>query len=122
MLELLKDYYILKSLCRLALALLCGGLLGIERGRKKRPAGFRTYMLVCMGSALVMMTNEYINDVYGTGDVARMGAQVIDGIGFLINDLSPALLVNLRLPKKQSHSEVLTTLSSLDGVLFLEEL
>jgi putative Mg2+ transporter-C (MgtC) family protein len=226
MLELINDYYVLSSLFRLALALLCGGILGIERGRKKRPAGFRTYMLVCMGSALVMMTNEYINNVYGTGDVARMGAQVINGIGFLgagtiiftghnkvkglttaaglwasaciglavgigfyvgaiigtgmiffamallhnlddfvissskainlyieldktsdmktvfkqlkshsisitdldvkragiVNDLGPALLINLRLPKKQSHTEVLDTLSSLEGVLYLEEL
>lgn len=62
---------------------MCGGVLGIERGRKKRPAGFRTYMLVCLGAALVMMTNEYICDVYQTGDPARMGAQVISGIGFL---------------------------------------
>lgn len=72
-----------KSLVRLSLALLCGGILGIERGRKKRPAGFRTYMLVCVGAALVMMTNEYICKVYGSGDPARMGAQVISGIGFL---------------------------------------
>lgn len=75
--------YILSSFVRLFLALLCGGILGMERGRKKRPAGFRTYILVCLGSSLVMMTNEYINDIYGTGDVARMGAQVISGIGFL---------------------------------------
>ncbi|MDF2484549.1 MAG: MgtC/SapB transporter [Herbinix sp.] len=71
------------TLLRLVLALICGGTLGIERGRKKRPAGFRTYMLVCLGAALVMMTNEYISDTYGTSDVARMGAQVISGIGFL---------------------------------------
>lgn len=70
-------------LLRLFLALLCGGVLGIERGRKKRPAGFRTYMLVCLGAALVMMTNEYICRIYGTGDPARMGAQVVSGIGFL---------------------------------------
>ena len=65
------------------LALLCGGVIGIERGRKKRPAGFRTYMLVCLGATLVMMTNDYICKIYGSGDVARMGAQVVNGIGFL---------------------------------------
>ncbi len=81
--RIFTDYYIVSSLLRLTLALICGGILGMERGRKKRPAGFRTYMLVCMGSALVMMTNEYINDVYDNIDVARMGAQVINGIGFL---------------------------------------
>jgi putative Mg2+ transporter-C (MgtC) family protein len=83
MLEELAGLNILTTLIRLVLALLCGGILGIERGRKKRPAGFRTYMLVCLGAALVMMTNEYICDIYGTGDPARMGAQVISGIGFL---------------------------------------
>lgn len=49
----------------------------------KRPAGFRTYILVCIGATLIMMTNEYICKTYGTGDPARMGAQVISGIGFL---------------------------------------
>ena len=68
---------------KLVIALICGGLLGIERGRKKRPAGFRTYMLVCIGAALVMMTNQYISELYQTGDPSRMGAQVISGIGFL---------------------------------------
>lgn len=68
---------------KLILALVCGGVLGIERGRKKRPAGFRTYMLVCMGAALVMMTNQYICERYMTGDPSRLGAQVISGIGFL---------------------------------------
>ena len=68
---------------RLLLALICGGVLGIERGRKNRPAGFRTYMLVCVGAALVMITNEYIYNHYGTGDPTRLGSQVISGIGFL---------------------------------------
>lgn len=68
---------------RLILSLLCGGILGIERGRKKRPAGFRTYMLVCMGSALVMITNQYISQIYGSTEITRMGAQVVSGIGFL---------------------------------------
>lgn len=68
---------------KLVLALICGGLLGIERGLKKRPAGFRTYMLVCLGATLVMMTNQYICETYQTGDPSRLGAQVISGIGFL---------------------------------------
>ena len=68
---------------KIALALICAGVIGIERGRKKRPAGFRTYMVVCLGATLVMMTNEYLCKIYGTGDVARLGAQVISGIGFL---------------------------------------
>lgn len=74
---------ILDIIIKLVLALICGGILGIERERKKRPAGFRTYMLVCLGATLVMMTNQYIYEQYNTGDPARMAAQVISGIGFL---------------------------------------
>lgn len=68
---------------RLGLSMLLGGILGIERGQKRRAAGFRTYMLVCLGATLVMITSQYIVQVFGTGDVGRMGAQVISGIGFL---------------------------------------
>lgn len=68
---------------RLLLAVIIGGILGWERGRKNRPAGLRTYMLVCLGAAVVMMTNQYVTQCLGTGDPVRMGAQVISGIGFL---------------------------------------
>lgn len=81
--EVLKEINMVSITVRLLLSLLCGGILGVERGRKKRPAGFRTYMLVCMGAALVMLTSEYITRIYGNADPARMGAQVISGIGFL---------------------------------------
>lgn len=70
-------------LLRLLLATIIGGILGWERGRKNRPAGLRTYMLVCLGAAIVMMTNQYVTQCIGTGDPVRMGAQVISGIGFL---------------------------------------
>lgn len=68
---------------RLLLALVCGGILGFERERRKQPAGFRTYMLVCVSSALVMMTNQFLAAKYPGIDPSRMGAQVISGIGFL---------------------------------------
>lgn len=68
---------------RLLAAVLLGGVLGLERGMKKRPAGLRTYMLVCAGACLIMLTNQFIFQVYGTGDPVRMGAQVVSGIGFL---------------------------------------
>ncbi len=77
------DFNCISITVRLALSLLCGGVLGFERERKGRAAGFRTYMLVCMGATLVMLTNQYIHDYTGTGDIARLGAQVISGIGFL---------------------------------------
>ena len=68
---------------RILFSLLLGGILGLERGLKNRPAGLRTYILVCMGSCIVMMTNQYVYQVYDTGDPVRMAAQVISGIGFL---------------------------------------
>lgn len=83
MLELLKDLNTVSILIRMLLSLLVGGLLGIERGRSNRPAGFRTYTLVCLGSTLVMMTNQYVYQTFGTSDPVRLGAQVISGIGFL---------------------------------------
>ena len=68
---------------RILFSLILGGILGLERGLKNRPAGLRTYILVCMGSCIVMMTNQYVYQVYDTGDPVRMAAQVISGIGFL---------------------------------------
>lgn len=68
---------------RVCMAMLLGGVLGIERGRKHRPAGFRTYMLVCLGTTMVMLTNQFAYERFGGGDPVRMGAQVISGIGFL---------------------------------------
>ncbi|MCR5684333.1 MAG: MgtC/SapB family protein [Lachnospiraceae bacterium] len=68
---------------RIAVAVLLGGIIGFERGMKNRPAGLRTYMLVCVGSCLIMLTNQYIFQVFKTGDPVRMGAQVVSGIGFL---------------------------------------
>ena len=68
---------------RLAAAFLLGGILGLERGLKQRPAGLRTHMLVCVGACMIMLTNQYIFQAYQTGDPVRMGAQVVSGIGFL---------------------------------------
>ena len=67
---------------RLLLALACGGVLGFERTRKRRPAGLRTYMLVCVGAAVIMMTAQFMHQIWG-GDLGRLPAQVISGIGFL---------------------------------------
>jgi Uncharacterized membrane protein len=68
---------------RIILAILCGGIIGLERGKANQPAGMRTYMLVCLGSTLVMLTAEHMYNSYGTGDPSRLGAQIINGIGFL---------------------------------------
>ena len=68
---------------RTIFAIIVGGILGWERGLRNRPAGFRTHMLVCLGAAIVMMTNQYVYQTLNIGDPVRMGAQVISGIGFL---------------------------------------
>lgn len=79
----IREVTYLSIALRILAAVVIGGLLGLERGLKNRPAGLRTYMLVCTGACLIMLTNQYIFQVFGSGDPVRMGAQVVSGIGFL---------------------------------------
>lgn len=55
----------------------------MERRYRRRAAGMRTHALVCLGAALVMITNQYIFSEFNASDPTRLGAQVISGIGFL---------------------------------------
>lgn len=68
---------------RLILVIIFSGIIGIERASKKHEAGLRTYILVCVGAAVSMLTNQFIFETFQTGDVGRIAAQVISGIGFL---------------------------------------
>ncbi|HML68483.1 MAG TPA: MgtC/SapB family protein [Clostridia bacterium] len=68
---------------RIALSLGCSAFLGFERVRKRRAAGVRTYILVCVASSVVMMTSQFIAATDLSTDLTRLGAQVISGIGFL---------------------------------------
>ena len=71
-------------LLRLAVAVLVGGLIGLERSAKNRPAGFRTHILVCMGAAVAAMTALFIFlKLKLPTDVSRMAAQIISGLGFI---------------------------------------
>ena len=79
----LREVTYLAVILRIVAAVIFGGLIGMERGMKNRPAGLRTYMLVCVGACLIMLTNQYLFQVTGTGDPMRLGAQVVSGIGFL---------------------------------------
>lgn len=79
----LRDVNLCSIFTRILLSVMIGGALGFERGRKRHPAGFRTYILVCLGATLVMMTNQYVFRTFNTGDISRLGAQVVSGIGFL---------------------------------------
>ncbi|WP_369345662.1 MgtC/SapB family protein [Caldalkalibacillus mannanilyticus] len=75
---------------RLILATILGGIVGIEREQNNHPAGFRTHILVCVGSALIMLISmygfeEFFNEHqnFVVSDPARLAAQVVSGIGFL---------------------------------------
>ena len=69
---------------RLVLAVLCGGIIGIERERKRRPAGFRTHILICLGACMATLTSQFLAlELQLYTDMARLGAQVIAGIGFI---------------------------------------
>ncbi len=82
---ILHEVNVISITIRILMAMFMGGILGFERERKNRPAGFRTYMLVCIGAALVMITNQYVYENFdaSSSDPVRLGAQVISGIGFL---------------------------------------
>ena len=82
MIDITFDKEFLSAILRIFAAMICGGVIGLERGKANQPAGMRTYMLVCLG-AVVMLTGEYVYMEYGAGDPSRLGAQVISGIGFL---------------------------------------
>ena len=80
----LRDLNFVSISLRLVLALFLGGAIGFERGRRGRAAGFRTHIIVCLGATMATMTGQFIIEVLGlAGDPARLGAQVISGIGFL---------------------------------------
>ncbi|MGI6117487.1 MAG: MgtC/SapB family protein [Bilifractor sp.] len=79
-----RDLNIATTAFRLILASVCGGIIGLERELRRRAAGFRTHILICLGASITTLTSEYLllYMKYYT-DVARLGAQVIAGIGFI---------------------------------------
>ena len=84
LLETASSWSLLAVTIRLLFALIVGLIVGIDRERKRRVAGIKTHILVCLGSALVMITSQYMMVEFGDmADISRMGAQVISGVGFL---------------------------------------
>lgn len=91
----LRQLNIESMMLRIVLAMIMGGIIGLDREMKRRPAGFRTYLLVAMGAALTMILSQYLNlmlsgpwydalnDFGDHTDQVRLGAQVISGIGFI---------------------------------------
>lgn len=81
-----KDMSIFEIIFKLTLACVLGGVIGLERESLNRPAGLRTYTLVCVGSALAMLVSMdmyYSFNQTVNADPGRIAAQVISGIGFL---------------------------------------
>ena len=105
-LELLKDFNTISVIIRILLAMLLGGLIGLEREKSKRPAGFRTHILVCVGSCMTALIGIFVwSETGSTADPLRVSAQVISGIGFLG--------VGTILVKEHDHITGLTTAAGL---------
>ena len=76
--------FLIRVIFNLLLSVVIGGLIGNERGRHGRAAGMRTHIIVCLGAALTSMMSVYVNKAAGdSGDVFRISAQVVCGVGFL---------------------------------------
>lgn len=80
----LREITTVAVLVRLIFAMLCGGAIGIEREHKRRTAGFRTHILICLGAAMTTMVSQFLfKEMHLYTDIGRLGAQVIAGIGFI---------------------------------------
>ncbi|MDH4127415.1 MAG: MgtC/SapB family protein [Spirochaetota bacterium] len=77
-----NEIHILTVSFKLFFALLCGGVIGFERGRHNQPAGLRTHIIISVGACLIMILSIYIGNTYDS-DPSRIAAQVVSGIGFL---------------------------------------
>jgi len=103
---MLMDFNTISVIVRVFLAMFFGGLIGLEREKNKRPAGFRTHILVCVGSCLTALIGLFVWMEFGnTADPMRISAQVISGIGFLG--------VGTILVKEHDHITGLTTAAGL---------
>lgn len=105
-LEMLKDFNTVSVVVRIFLAMLLGGFIGMEREKSRRPAGFRTHILVCVGSCMTALIGLFVwSGLNGASDPLRVAAQVISGIGFLG--------VGTILVKEHDHITGLTTAAGL---------
>ena len=82
--EFMREINIVTVFVRLALAMVFGGIIGLERGKQGRAAGMRTHILVCLGATLTALIGFFAAEVLDmSNDPLRVAAQVISGIGFL---------------------------------------
>lgn len=105
-LNFLNDFHIVSIIVRIFLAMLLGGVIGSEREKSRRPAGFRTHILVCVGACMTSLIGLYVwHEMGEVTDPVRISAQVISGIGFLG--------VGTILVKEHDHITGLTTAAGL---------
>lgn len=81
--DIVTDFNDVSVALRLILALVMGGLIGMERGLHGRAAGMRTHILVCVGACMTALVGIYIMRINPNENITRIAAQVISGIGFL---------------------------------------
>lgn len=80
----LRDMNNVNTVLRLLFAFVCGGLIGMERSAKNRPAGLRTHILVCLAACAASMTGLYLYlNLHLPTDISRLGAQIVSGRGFI---------------------------------------
>lgn len=104
--NLISEFSEISVIVRILLAMLLGGIIGIEREKSKRPAGFRTHILVCVGASMTALIGLFVwNQMGDVTDPVRICAQVISGIGFLG--------VGTILVKEHDHITGLTTAAGL---------
>ncbi len=78
------DWTMTNIAIRMLVAMLLGAIIGINRGVRRKGAGMKTHTIVCLGSALVSLTGQFMSVEFpGEADMSRMAAQVISGVGFL---------------------------------------
>ena len=103
---MLTEFNDVSVVVRIFLAMLLGGGIGMEREKSKRPAGFRTHILVCVGSCMTALIGLFAWQEFGNmSDPLRISAQVVSGIGFLG--------VGTILVKEHDHITGLTTAAGL---------
>ena len=79
-----RDVTLVSVCLRMVLSVLCGGAIGVEREFKRRPAGFRTHILICLGAAMTTLTGQYLYlTMHYYTDIARLVAQGLAGVGFI---------------------------------------
>lgn len=82
--KLFSEWTCLSILIRIMTSLAVGMIIGIDRGAKRRGGGARTTITVCLGATMIMLIEQYIEQIYpGRIDISRMAAQVVSGVGFL---------------------------------------